>query len=226
MYAKVDCYKGDYDGNNYPLKNCEITLYTYNSPGVYTIAKDLNGNDCIGMTNNNGRCAFMVSDTDFDSGGHIQYWAEETTAPFGYKRLTGKFPVRPAPTQNDPIVTRMGLLMFDKIIIIPPKTGGFDEVLLNPYNGNPIAEIWWLSRGAGSSDYFDRIYWYYYDNTGKPTTDTGVYLPGRILHPTPDASVLVTDVTLTWISGHSDAVTRTIPAGGYVPMQYVDIFNV
>ena len=224
MYAKVDCYKGDFDGHNYPLKNCEITLYRYNA-GVYTIAKDLNGNDCIGMTDNNGRCSFMVTDSHFDSGGGIQYFAEETTAPFGYKRLTGKYAVRPTPNQNDPIVTRMGLLMFDKIIIIPPKTGGWNEVLLNPYTGNPIAEVWWLSRSAGSSEYFDRIYWYYYDNTGKPTTDTGSYLPGRILHPTPDASVLVTDVALTW-TDERDNVTRTIPAGGNVPMQYVDIFNV
>lgn len=225
MYAKVDCYKGDFDGHNYPLKNCEITLYKRVN-GVYTIAKDLNGNDCVGMTNNNGRCAFMVTDTDFDSGGTIQYYAEETTAPFGYKRLPGKYPVRPAPTQNDPIVTRMGLLMFDKIIIIPPKTGGYDEALLNPYTGNPIALIWWLSRGAGSSEYFDKIIWTYgYDSTGHAVTDTGSYLPGHIEHPNPSASVLVTDVALTWVD-ERDNVTRSVPAGGNIPMQYIDIFNV
>ena len=164
MYAKIDCYKGDYDNNQYPLRNCEITLYK-SVNGNLVKAQDLNGNDCVGLTDSNGRVTFNVYDTDFDIGGSTVYYAEESSAPFGYKKINGKFRVRPTSTANDPIVTRMGLLMFDKIIIIPPKTGGWNEVLLNPYTGNPIAEVWWLSHGVGSSDYFDRIYWYYYDNT-------------------------------------------------------------
>ena len=224
MYAKIDCYKGDYDNHNYPLSGCEITLYKKVN-GVYVKAKDLNGNDCIGLTDSKGRVTFNVYDTDFDTGGNIQYMAEETSAPFGYKKINGKFAVRPTPNQNDTITTRMGLLMFDKIIIIPPKTDGWNEVLLNPYTGNPIAEVWWLNRNNGSSGYFDRIYWYYYDNNGHATTESGTYLPGHIAHPSPDASVLVTDVALTWTDEH-DNVTRTVPAGGNITLNYVDIFNV
>lgn len=223
MYAKIDCYKGDYDNNNVPLKNCEITLYKKVN-GVLVKAQDLNGNDCVGLTDAKGRVSFNVYDTDFDIGGNIEYWAQETAAPFGYKRLYGSYPVRPTPTQNDPIVTRMGLLMFDKIIIIPPKTGGWNEVLLNPYTGNPIAEIWWNSRFPNDRNW-DRIYWYYYDNTGHATTESGTYLPGHIAHPTQDASVLVTDVALTWTDVY-DNVTRTVSAGGNMSMNYADIFNV
>lgn len=223
MYAKIDCYKGDYDNNNYPLSGCEITLYKKVN-GVYVRAQDLNGNNCVGLTDSKGRVTFDVYDTDFDIGGNIQYMAEETSAPFGYKKINGKFAVRPTPNQNDPIVTRMQLLMFDKIIIIPPKTGGWNEVLLNPYTGNPIAEIWWNSSFPNDRNW-DRIYWYYYDNTGHATTESGTYLPGHIAHPTPNASVLVTDVALTW-RDERDNVTRTVSAGSNMPMNYADIFNV
>lgn len=222
MYAKIDCYKGDFDNNQYPLKNCEITLYKKVN-GVLVKAIDMNGNECVGNTNSDGRCTFLVEDTNFDEGGTIEYWAEETKAPFGYKKLSGYLRVRPTPNQNDPIVASMGMIMFDKIIVIPPKTGGWNEVLLNPYTGNPIAEVWWLTKN-GPSDYWDRIYWYYYDNSGKPTTEAGNYLPGHIYHPNPSASVLVTEVGLTWVD-KNDNVTRSIPSGGNVPMQYADIFN-
>lgn len=223
MYAKIDCYKADFDDHQYALNDCEITLYKKQN-GVYTVAKDLNGNDCVGTTNSHGRVMFQVEDTDFDTGGSIAYYAKETRAPFGYKLITGYHHVLPTPNLNDIVSTPMGLLMFDKIIIIPPKTGGWNEALLNPYTGNPIAEIWWAGSG-GPDNYFDRIYWYYYDNNGHATTETGAYLPGRILHPTPNASVLVTDVALTWVD-ERDNVTRTVPAGGNVFMLYSDIFNV
>lgn len=223
MYAKIYFFKGDYDNNQYPLKNCEVTLYTYNN-GVYTIAKDVDNNDCIGETNNNGRCSFIVNDTNFDTGGTIKYFAKETRAPFGYKLLAGYHRVHPTPNQSDAMVTPMGVIMFDKIIIIPPKTGGWNEVLLNPYTGNAIAEIFWAGPG-GPDNYFDRINWYYHDDYGHACTESGTYLPGHISHPVGDASVLVTEVALTWVDEH-DRVTRTIPAGGNVPMQYMDIFNV
>lgn len=223
MYAKVRCFKGDFDLHQYALKNCEITLYTYNN-GVYTVAKDLDGNDCIGETDNRGRCTFMVQDSDFDTGGSIKYFAKETRAPFGYKLLAGYHRVHPTPNQNDAMVTPMGLIMFDKIIIIPPKTGGWNEVLLDPYTGKALAGVWWAGSG-GTSEYFDRIAWYYYDNTGHPTTANGSYLPGHISHPHVDASVLITDIALTWEDANGN-VTRSIPSGGAVPMQYLDIFNI
>lgn len=223
MYAKINCYKADFDNNQYPLKNCEITLYTENN-GVYTIARDLNGNNCVGETDSNGRCTFMVQDTDFDTGGTIHYYAEETRAPFGYKKIVGKRAVRPTPNQNDAIVTPMTMVMFDKIIVVPPKTGGWNECLLNPYTGNPIANIWWAGN-SNSPSYFDRVEWFYYDDTGHATTESGTYLPGRIIHPTQAASVLITDVNLTWVD-ERDNVTRTVSAGSPVEFNYRDIFNV
>ena len=220
MYAKVDCFKGDCDNNQYPLRDCEITLYTLNND-VYTIAKDLNGNDCVGTTDNNGRLTFNVQDTNFDTGGSIKYFAKETRAPFGYKLLDGYWSVRPTPLQNDAISTPMSLLMFDKIIIVPPKFGGWNEALLNPYTGNPLAEIWWQSSyGPG---YFDDIHWYYF-YSGYAWTESNTYLPGHIIHPSPDASALITDVDLTFIDEH-DKVTRTIKAGSAVGLEYRAIFH-
>ena len=222
MYAKVDCYKGDFDNNQYPLKDCEITLYTFNN-GVYTIAKDLNGNNCVGTTNNEGRLTFQVQDTNFDTGGTIKYFAKETRAPFGYKMLDGYYRVRPTPLQNDAISTPMGLIMFDKIIIIPPKTGGWNEVLLNPYTGNYVAGIFWQNTwGPG---YFDNIDWFHkYDGQAWIDLDYH-YLPGHITHPSQDASALITDVDLTFVDGHTDNVTRTIKAGNAIGFEYRAIFH-
>lgn len=223
MYAKIDIFKGDWDNNQYPLKDCEFTLYTKNN-GVYTIAKDLNGNDCIGTTDSNGRCTFNVYNTDFDTGGSIQYYARETRAPFGYRRHSGIGNVRTTPNLNDAISCVFGLIMYDRVIRIPPKTGGWNECLLNPYTGNPIAKIWWAGN-SNSPSYFDRVEWFYYDDTGHATTESGTYLPGRIIHPTQAASVLITDVDLTWVD-ERDNVTRTVSAGSPVEFNYRDIFNV
>ncbi|MBR2701778.1 MAG: VaFE repeat-containing surface-anchored protein, partial [Erysipelotrichaceae bacterium] len=83
------------------LKNCEITIF--NADG--TVAKDVNGEDAIGITDGQGNIIFELF---YSEEG---YYAQETQAPQGYRMNEDKFPVELAEdydyAEENPIIIRV-----------------------------------------------------------------------------------------------------------------------
>ncbi len=74
-YVAVE--KVDAQNPNKKLKGAEITLFTKDGK----IAKDVNGKDCVALTDEKGMVVFEVEYNE-DMGG---YYAKETKAPLGYR---------------------------------------------------------------------------------------------------------------------------------------------
>ena len=134
MRLHVKLVKSDFDNHEYVLKNAEITIFT--DEKCTQIAKDINGNDCVGKTNEKGEVEFIIVTYDENQ----IFYAKETKAPFGYKICDTVIPIKGTPYYNGTTdnktdyteesslkesdgVCAINLKMFDKIIIIPPKTG-------------------------------------------------------------------------------------------------------
>ena len=133
MKLHVKLVKSDFDNHEYVLKNAEITIYA--DEKCTQIAKDINGNDCVGTTNEKGEVEFTILTYDENQ----TFYAKETKAPFGYKICDTVIPIKGTAyytstsdktdyTETDASkesagVCAINLKMFDKIIIIPPKTG-------------------------------------------------------------------------------------------------------
>lgn len=133
MKLHVKLVKSDFDNHEYVLKNAEITIYA--DEKCTQIAKDINGNDCVGTTNEKGEVEFTILTYDENQ----IFYAKETKAPFGYKICDTVIPIKGTAyytstsdktdyTETDASkesagVCAINLKMFDKIIIIPPKTG-------------------------------------------------------------------------------------------------------
>jgi hypothetical protein len=105
--------KADAENIKYFLKGAEITVF--NEDG--TIAKDIDGNDCVGLTDENGQIQFtLLYDED-----NI-FYVKETKAPAGYHINNDKFEVRI--TGEDQLgVDLIKISVLDKAIVIPPPTG-------------------------------------------------------------------------------------------------------
>ncbi len=133
MKLHVKLVKSDFDNHVYVLRNAEITIFT--DENCTQIAKDINGNDCVGKTNENGEVEFIIITYDENQ----IFYAKETKAPFGYKICNTVIPIKGSPyygasedktdyTEDTSLkesdgICAINLKMFDKIIIIPPKTG-------------------------------------------------------------------------------------------------------
>lgn len=116
MYITARLYHVSiYNKNKYPLRNAEITFYT--SPQLTTIAKDINNNDCVGLTDSNGKVSFEVN-----TNQNTLYYCKVTRMPFGYS--TPNFQttiVRPCGFNPDASSAIYIHATYDTIIIIPPK---------------------------------------------------------------------------------------------------------
>jgi LPXTG-motif cell wall-anchored protein len=133
LLLHVKLIKSDFDNHEYVLKNAEISIYV--DEKCTQLAKDINGNDCVGMTNEQGIVEFIICTYDKDQ----VFYAKETKAPFGYKICEDIIPIHASAyygnvnttttfTETDAHresagMAAINLKMFDKIIIIPPKTG-------------------------------------------------------------------------------------------------------
>ena len=114
LLLHVKIAKADKDNVAYYLKNAEITIF--NADG--TIAYDVNGNPCVGITNENGEVEFnLVYDRE------NTYYAQETKAPAGYSINPEKFEITPTSDRESEGVCLIPVTILDTIIIIPPKTG-------------------------------------------------------------------------------------------------------
>ena len=134
MRLHVKLVKSDFDNHEYVLKNAEISIYV--DEKCTQLAKDINGNDCVGMTNEKGEVEFIIITYDENQ----TFYAKETKAPFGYKICEDVIPIKGTAYYDGATNTKttfteadmaresdgvcaINLKMFDKIIIIPPKTG-------------------------------------------------------------------------------------------------------
>ena len=109
---KIQIAKGDKDKTNYFLKGAEITVYTTDGK----IAKDVDGKDCVGISDENGLVSFNVP--------YGEYYAMETKAPNGYNISTEKYTIKPTiKGREDVAIDTIKVTILDTAIVIPPKTG-------------------------------------------------------------------------------------------------------
>lgn len=110
----IQIAKMDFDNVSYYLAGAEITVYT----GDGQVARDVNGNECIGVTGADGKVEFQIMYQEGQT-----YYAMETKAPAGYQLNTDKFDITPTDTKAYGTTEIIPISIFDKMIIIPPKTG-------------------------------------------------------------------------------------------------------
>ena len=85
MDLELSIVKADKDNTSKVLKGAEFTVY--NQDG--TVAKDKNGKDAVGVTDENGKVAFKLA---YDQDNEM--YVMETKAPEGYTLSTEKYPVK------------------------------------------------------------------------------------------------------------------------------------
>lgn len=85
MDLELSIVKADKDNTSKVLKGAEFTIYNHDG----TVAKDKNGKDAVGVTDENGKVTFKLA-YDQDNEMYIM----ETKAPEGYTLSTEKYPVK------------------------------------------------------------------------------------------------------------------------------------
>lgn len=85
MDLELSIVKADKDNTSKVLKGAEFTVY--NQDG--TVAKDKNGKDAVGVTDENGKVTFKLA---YDQDNEM--YVMETKAPEGYTLSTEKYPVK------------------------------------------------------------------------------------------------------------------------------------
>lgn len=121
-YIKVKIAKADKLRTYYMLKGAEITVF--NADG--SIAKDINGNDCIGVTDKDGLVTFEMYQYDWE-----YFYVMETKAPKGYALCKDQFWIH-ATDENSKDADgafQINVNIFDMWLLIPPKTGDNVPVL-------------------------------------------------------------------------------------------------
>lgn len=118
MLLDIKIAKADANNVGHFLKGAEITVF--NEDG--TVAKDVNGKDAIGITDENGKVSFSIP-YSFEH----KYYVQETKAPNGYAINNEKFEVKP--TGDDKLGTDLiKINVLDEALIIPP-TGVDNKVI-------------------------------------------------------------------------------------------------
>lgn len=116
----VSIYKLDSKNEKVLLKGAEITVF--NADG--TVAIDKWGNECIGLTDENGEVTFVLLKSKTD-----EYYAQETKAPAGYHINVNKFELDL--TGNTKYKVEIDVHINDMAIIIPPvRTGDENHLVL------------------------------------------------------------------------------------------------
>lgn len=110
---KVTVAKADKEKVKYYLKGAEITIFDEEG----NVVKDIDGNKCVGKTDENGLVSFNVNFTS-----ETKYYAQETKAPKGYELNKDKFELEQM--DDDTFKTNIDIKILDEAIVIPPiKTG-------------------------------------------------------------------------------------------------------
>ena len=121
LQLHVKIAKADKDNIKYYLKGAEITIF--NEDG--TIAKDIDGNDCVGISDENGEVNFTVMYQENNT-----YYAQETKAPNGYNINNDKFEIKPSNDRESAGTDLIKITILDTSIAIPPSTPKTGDILL------------------------------------------------------------------------------------------------
>ena len=113
-------------GTKLALKGAEVTLF--NEDG--TIAKDVNGKDCIKLTDENGNVEFVLN---CEPG--TKFYVQETKAPAGYHINPNKFEV--IASIDDDNILDIGIELEDNILSVPPTV-----ITNNPPKTGDTSNIW------------------------------------------------------------------------------------
>lgn len=121
-YLRVKIAKMDADNVKYYLSGAEITIYT----GDGQVALDVDGNPCVGVTNDEGMVEFVIRYVDGQT-----YYAKETKAPAGYHLNEDKHNIKVLDTTAYGKEEIIPVSVFDRMIIIPPhpKTGDTTPIM-------------------------------------------------------------------------------------------------
>ena len=135
--------KADADNINYMLAGAEITIFN----GDGTVATDINGNPCVGVTGADGIVEFTIV---YLSGNN--YYAMETAAPEGYDINPDKFYIYPDTSREADGTCLIPISILDQALTIPPR------VSIPPRTGDTIATIVIVAVlavcGIGAGAYF------------------------------------------------------------------------
>ena len=113
--------KADKDNIKHFLKGAEITIYDQDD----NIVKDINGKDCVGVSDENGEVEFTIT---YDE--NVKYYAKETKAPSGYNINNDKFEVKPSSEKDDAGIDYIKITILDSAVVIPPSTPKTGEMIL------------------------------------------------------------------------------------------------
>ena len=121
LQLHVKIAKADKDDIKYFLKGAEITIFDKDDK----IVKDIDGNDCVGVTDENGEVNFTILYDEDNS-----YYAKETKAPNGYHINEDKFEIKPTGDRESLGTDLIKITILDSIIVIPPVPKTFDVILI------------------------------------------------------------------------------------------------
>ena len=123
----VSAVKVDAQNNSKLLKGAEITLFTKDGK----VAKDVNGNDCVGVTDGKGTVTWNV---EYNGDGTAEtmagYYVLETKAPQGYRINKNKFDVLLTEDYDFAAENPVKILVNDQLLPAVANTGDNNNLMI------------------------------------------------------------------------------------------------
>ena len=127
---EVSIAKADKKDVKHFLAGAEITIFDAKG----NVVKDINGKDCIGVTDKDGNVKFTVF---YNAAKGEKLYAQETKAPASYQINKNKFEITPKGTDDTEKPEIIPISILDEALIIPPhpKTGDVVKMLIPAVGG-------------------------------------------------------------------------------------------
>ena len=127
---EVSIAKADKKDVKHFLAGAEITIFDAKGK----VVKDINGKDCVGVTDKDGNVKFTVF---YNAAKGEKLYAQETKAPASYQINKNKFEITPKGTDDTEKPEIIPISILDEAIIIPPhpKTGDVVKMLIPAVGG-------------------------------------------------------------------------------------------
>ena len=127
---EVSIAKADKKDVKHFLAGAEITIFDAKG----NVVKDINGKDCVGVTDKDGNVKFTVF---YNAAKGEKLYAQETKAPASYQINKNKFEITPKGTDDTEKPEIIPISILDEALIIPPhpKTGDVVKMLIPAVGG-------------------------------------------------------------------------------------------
>ena len=127
---EVSIAKADAKDVKHFLAGAEITIFDAKG----NVVKDINGKDCVGVTDKDGNVKFTVF---YNAAKGEKLYAQETKAPASYQINKNKFEITPKGTDDTEKPEIIPISILDEALIIPPhpKTGDIVKMLIPAVGG-------------------------------------------------------------------------------------------